>query len=70
MPDRYVAVSHVVTSSVKKLPIRLSACWTPVSGSFDSIVEEDEELEDDLESEGDTSNRNVKCVRLYTLKCL
>ena len=47
MPEGYIAVSHVVSSLVKKIPVRLSSCWTPVSGSFESIVEEDEELNDE-----------------------
>ena len=47
MPEGYIAVSHVVSNLVKKIPVRLSSCWTPVSGSFESIVEEDEELNDE-----------------------
>ena len=47
MPEGYIAVSHVVSSLVKKIPVRLSSCWTPVSGSFESIVEEDEEPNDE-----------------------
>ena len=47
MPEGYIAVSHVVGSLVKKIPVRLSSCWTPVSGSFESIVEEDEEPNDE-----------------------
>ncbi|XP_067026328.1 uncharacterized protein [Acropora muricata] len=51
MPEGYVAVSHIVSNLVKKNPLRLSSCWTPVSGSFESIVEEDEELNDDKDLE-------------------
>ena len=51
MPDGYIAVSHVVSNLVKKAPLRLSSCWTPISGSFESIVEEDEEVNDDEELE-------------------
>lgn len=47
MPEGYIAVSHVVSNLVKKIPVRLSSCWTPVSGSFESIVEEDEEPNDE-----------------------
>lgn len=47
MPDGYIAVCHVVSNLVKKGPLRLSSCWTPISGSFESIVEEDEELNDE-----------------------
>lgn len=52
MPEGYIAVCHVVSNIIKKTPLRLSSCWTPVSGSFESIVEEDEELndEEDLET--------------------
>ena len=69
MPEGYVAVSHVVTHSVKKLPMRLSSCWTPISGSFDSIVEEDEELEEDsgaLEPEGDGVSNTRPFTRSLT----
>ena len=45
MPDGYVAAGQVVSALVKFVP-RLSSCWTPVSGSMDSIVEEDEEEEE------------------------
>ncbi|XP_015759661.1 PREDICTED: uncharacterized protein LOC107338925, partial [Acropora digitifera] len=51
IPEGYVAVSHIVSNLVKKNPLRLSSCWTPVSGSFESIVEEDEELNDDKDLE-------------------
>lgn len=51
MPEGYIAACHVVPNLVKKAPLRLSSCWTPVSGSFDSIVEEDEELNDDEDLE-------------------
>lgn len=51
MPDGYIAVSHVVSNLVKKASLRLSSCWTPISGSFESIVEEDEEVIDDQELE-------------------
>lgn len=51
MPDGYIAVSHVVSNLVKKASLRLSSCWTPISGSFESIVEEDEEVIDDKELE-------------------
>jgi len=47
IPEGYIAVCHVVSNLVKKGPLRLSSCWTPISGSFESIVEEDEELNDE-----------------------
>ena len=37
----------MVSNLVKKGPLRLSSCWTPISGSFESIVEEDEELNEE-----------------------
>ena len=51
-----MAVSHVVSNLIKKTPLRLSSCWTPVSGSFESIVEEDEELNDEEELETSTAD--------------
>ena len=64
MPEGYIAVSHVICNLVKKIPVRLSSCWTPISGSFDSIVEEDEELndEEDLESAEATKLDNTGTV--------
>lgn len=56
IPEGYVAVSHVVSNLIKKTPLRLSSCWTPVSGSFESIVEEDEELNDEEELETSTAD--------------
>lgn len=72
MPEGYIAVSHVVSSLVKKIPVRLSSCWTPVSGSFESIVEEDEEPNDEedlgtTEAAKITKSGNVFSVLLFAL---
>lgn len=72
MPEGYIAVSHVVSSLVKKIPVRLSSCWTPVSGSFESIVEEDEEPNDEedlgtTEAAKITKIGNVFSVLLFAL---
>ena len=55
MPDGYIAASQVVNNLFKKLPLRLSSCWTPISGSFESIVEEDEENSQEDLGESETS---------------
>ena len=71
MPEGYVAVCHVVSNLFKKTPLRLSSCWTPVSGSFESIVEEDEELndEEDLET-AETSKLDKNGVFLSHCYCV
>lgn len=68
MPEGYVAVSHIVSNLVKKTPLRLSSCWTPVSGSFESIVEEDEELNDDKELETTNSEPGTHGLLVSLLK--
>ena len=65
IPDGYIAVCHVVSNLVKKGPLRLSSCWTPVSGSFESIVEEDEELNDE---EGLETNERTKADKTGTIR--
>lgn len=64
MPDGYIAACHVVSNLVKKVPLRLSSCWTPISGSFESIVEEDEEVneEEELETTGSTKTDKTGMV--------
>ena len=70
MPEGYIAVGHVVSNLVKKNPVRLSSCCTPVSGSFESIVKEDEKLNDDevletTEATWLTKSGNVFSVALF-----
>lgn len=68
MPEGYVAVSHIVSNLVKKNPLRLSSCWTPVSGSFESIVEEDEEPNDDKDLETTNTEPGTHCLLVLLLK--
>lgn len=65
MPDGYIAVCHVVSNLVKKGPLRLSSCWTPISGSFESIVEEDEELNDEEGLETTERNKTDKTGTMF-----
>jgi len=72
VPEGYKAVCQVVSNLVKKIPVRLSSCWTPVSGSFESIVEEDEELNDDEDLEtGETAklDKNGTMIIICSLLC-